>query len=566
MAVPRQLEIRVGWCSKTGRREVNEDYVGACVGSPAQRAQRGAVAAIADGISGTSGGRVAAEVAVRAFIDFYLGERETIGIRRAAANAAAAVNSWIHAQGRADKLRAGMATTLTAMILRGRQAHILHVGDTRAYRLREGRLARLTQDHVHDGPDRERILRRAVGLEDALHADYVLEPLSGLDRLILLSDGVHAVLRDREIARLLAEELSPDVAALRLVAAALDAGSGDDATALILDVVSLPDADHDELAVTAAALPILDPPKSGDQVDGYLISARLSDGPYSEVYRATDALDGRDIVLKFPKPLAAETAIHRLAFVREAWVAARVRCPWLGEVLEPAPGRQTRLYTAMPFYEGETLEQRIRRPPKVALAEGLAIATKLGKAVAALHRAGIIHRDLKPENVILEPGGELRLVDLGVVRLPQVGDFPDSAAPGTPSYMAPELLAGAAGDERSDLYALGVTLYRMFTGAYPYGEIEPFQHPRFGTPAPLQQRRADLPIWLDHALGRAVAARAEDRQGDVIELTLELEAGLGAPGPGPAQRRPLYARNPERFWQVVSFILLALLLLSTVRG
>src|SRR5208282_4511530 len=88
--------------------------------------------------------------------------------------------------------------------------------------------------------------------------------------------------------------------------------------------------------------------------------------------------------------------------------------------------------------------------------------------VAALHHAGIIHRDIKPENVILEairarevPG--LRLIDLGVARLPHMEDIPAPHAPGTPSYMAPELFAGAPGDERSDQFALGVTIYRMFT-------------------------------------------------------------------------------------------------------
>src|SRR5437764_5537152 len=152
MAAARQLELRIGWCSEAGRRAANEDYVGTWTGTPAQRARQGAVAALADGVGGAPGGRFAAETAVRGFIDFYLGARETIGVRKAAGNAAEAVNRWLHAMGRVDTLRNGMATTLTAVILRGRQAHILHVGDTRLYRLRDGLLARLTQDHVHDGP------------------------------------------------------------------------------------------------------------------------------------------------------------------------------------------------------------------------------------------------------------------------------------------------------------------------------------------------------------------------------------------------------------------------------
>ena len=128
--------------------------------------------------------------------------------------------------------------------------------------------------------------------------------------------------------------------------------------------------------------------------------------------------------------------------------------------------------------------------------------------MATLHRAGIIHRDIKPDNVILLAGGGLRLVDLGVARVPLLEDFPAQDIPGTPSYMAPELFSGRAGDEFSDLYALGVTVYRMFTAAYPYGEIEPFSRPRFGKPVSLSRYRPDLPAWLDAVIGKALQRRS----------------------------------------------------------
>src|SRR5260370_18581519 len=88
----------------------------------------------------------------------------------------------------------------------------------------------------------------------------------------------------------------------------------------------------------------------------------------------------------------------------------------------------------------------------------------------------------------------------------------------------------------------------MFTGDYPYGEIEPFQRPRFGAPVPLQQRRPDLPAWLDQVLGKAVAADPGNRQGDVIELALELEAGAAPPRGGPAGKRPASAPDPPPVW------------------
>ena len=560
----------MGWQSEIGRRPDNQDYVSACLGTPAGRARHGVVAAVADGVGGHLGGRVAAETAVRSFIDFYLGQSETLGVRRAAARAAEAVNAWVHAQGRADPACAGMASTLTAIVLRHRTLHVLHVGDSRLYRLRDGALTQLTTDHVLDGPDQRHVLRRAVGLEDALRADFMAEPLVEGDRLALLTDGVHGPLRDSEIMRLLRQEPSPERASQGLVRAALGAGGHDNATALVLDVLSLPPAAQEELSVEAASLPLRLVPRLGDVIDGYRLGRVLSDGRYSTLFMADDrqALPEAKVVLKFPKPSVAADSVYRSAFIREGWVASRVHSPWLGEAVEPAPGRRTCLYTVMPHYPGETLEARLSRGPPISLDEGLRIGAGLAKGLAALHRAGIVHRDIKPDNVMLASGGagQARLIDFGIVRLPGLepgdGSAPNQAAPGTPSYMAPELLAGAPGDARSDIFALGVTLYRMFAGAYPYGEIEPFQRPAWKPPTPLQQRRPDLPGWLDLVLGRAIALVPEARPEDALELALELEGG---PRPSPVPRRmPLLARNPVRFWRGCCLVLLVLLALSAL--
>ena len=268
------------------------------------------------------------------------------------------------------------------------------------------------------------------------------------------------------------------------------------------------------------------------------------------------------MILKFPHPRVAAESAYRRAFVREAWVASQVRSPFVGEIVELAPGRQSRLYSVMPYYAGQTLEARLKRPPPVSLEEGVRIGIGLGKAVYALNRRHIVHRDIKPDNVILGAGGALRLVDLGVARLPGLEESVGEDIPGTPSYMAPELFAGQAGDERSDVYALGVTLYRLFSGgAYPYGEVEAFSTPRFTRRTSLTRHRPDLPAWLDGVLARATAVDADARYGDAMELALELEHNL-AHGPRVvAARTSLYDYNPLRFWQVVSALLLIVLLI-----
>ncbi len=144
------VKASVGFASETGPRKRNEDFAGAVFGSELPQPRRDVVAAIADGIGGAKGGRVAAETAVRGFLDGFCDLPETMEVRRAAATVLDALNGWIYSQAQRDSKLAGMGCTFTALVLRGRVAHVLHVGDTRAYRLSGDRLTCLTTDHVRD--------------------------------------------------------------------------------------------------------------------------------------------------------------------------------------------------------------------------------------------------------------------------------------------------------------------------------------------------------------------------------------------------------------------------------
>jgi len=296
-----------------------------------------------------------------------------------------------------------------------------------------------------------------------------------------------------------------------------------------------------------------------------VLKVLISEGRYTRLYGAVDEVEGGEVALKFPKPQVAAVATYRAAFVREAWVGARVNSPWVGRTIELPPGRQSCLYTVMPLYQGELLESRLARPPLLGLEEGRNIAIKLARGAAALHRAGIIHRDIKPDNVILESEGSLKLIDLGVVRVPGLEDFPSEDIPGTAAYMAPEMFAGQPGNEATDIYALGVTMFRAFTGEFPYGNPDATSRPRRNRPQALSDLRPDLPAWLQDALGRAIAINPAERFQDVMEFAFEMEAG---PARAPvAERRPLtlYERAPLRFWQGVAALLALALLFLLLR-
>ncbi|WP_372695718.1 bifunctional protein-serine/threonine kinase/phosphatase [Immundisolibacter sp.] len=559
-----RLSVGVGVASAAGRRPRNEDF--AAADRPAgARAGHEFAAALADGVGGGPGGRLAAEVTVRAFLDGYFGLPLTLGAERAAARSLQAINRWLHVQSRQCESLRGMATTFSAVLLRGREGYVLHAGDSRVYRLREAQLQRLTEDHVHPHPDLRHVLRRAVALEDSVRADVSRHALRVHDRFLLCTDGVHGSLGDARIRAALMARQDPQTTAQQVIDAALDAGSRDNVTALVVDILSLPPLDQTGLEAALQALPLLPLPRVDDEVDGFRLLEQIADGRYSRLFRAQDQVEPRQVVLKFPHPRVAGEALYRQAFLREAAVAAQVRSPYVAEVLELAPGRQTRLYSVMPFYRGQTLEQRLRRGP-LNLVDGIAVASRLGRAIDALHRRRIVHRDIKPDNVLLLPDGELRLLDLGVARLPGVQVSPDEDIPGTPTYLAPEMFEGNAGDEATDVYALGVTLYRLFTGHFPYGETEAFARPRFGRRQPLAHYRPDLPAWLDAVLARATAVQTTERYAHVADLVADLEHGLsGGAGSAAVPRQPLYSRNPLRFWQGVSLVLLIVLLVVLAR-
>jgi len=560
------LKVSVGFASETGPRKDNEDFAGVVFGPELPEPRADVIAAIADGMGGAKGGRVAAEIAVRGFLDGFCDLPETMEVRRAAAIVLDALNGWIHSQGSRDPELKGMGCTFTALVLRGRIAHVLHVGDSRAYRLSRDRLTCLTTDHVREvGTGRSNILTRAMGVETEVRLDYTSQVVAQHDRFLLCSDGVHGYLTADAIADIMRERVSSEDTARALVTAALRADSTDNCTALVLDVVGLEMAQSAEIGASIASLPLIAMPIAGETVDGFVLKVVLSDGRYSRLFGATDEVEGGEVALKFPKPPVASTASYRSAFVRESWVGARVTSPWLGRIIELPPGRQTCLYTVMPLYQGELLETRLARRPALGLEEGRNIAIKLARAAAALHRVGVVHRDIKPDNVILESEGSLKLIDFGVVRVPGLEDSRPADIPGTAAYMAPEMFDGEPGNEATDIYALGVTMFRAFTGEFPYGNPDAISPPRSDRPKLLSTLRPDLPAWLEAALGRAIAADPARRFRDVTEFAIEMEAGPSRAPIAPHRPRTLYERNPVRFWQGVAALLACALLLLLLR-
>jgi serine/threonine protein phosphatase PrpC len=551
MTTKRTLELAIGFATTAGQRSDNQDFGGVDLGSPGERELQGVIAVVADGVGGARSGRIAAELAVGSFIEGYRAQNPLAGIATAAMKAMDSYNLWLHGQAQSAPDMKGAATTFTSVVLRGREATVLHVGDSRAWHYRSGVLTCLTDDHVAFTATGEQILLRAVGLEPRLRLDVRKQGIVHHDRILIASDGVHSVLGHQALSRLIAGRGSSQADADSIVATALKAGTRDNATALVIDVVAVPSVDHDAIAAEMDDLPLQPPPEAGQTVDGFRLERVLAESHFARLFIARDG--EQQIVLKFPKTILLSERSARLAFMREAFLGRRVESPFVGGTIALAEGRQSRLYVAMPYHAGESLEARITRGP-MTIADSVMIGIRIARGLVALHRLGIAHRDVKPENVLLTADGGLKIIDLGVASLPRFADFAEAETPGTASFMAPELFDGHGGDACSDQFSFGVTLYRMLTGRYPYGEAEPGSRPLFGPPVPASRYRLDLPAWLDAAAMRAVALRRDERFADMDEIIHDLETGSirGAP---PRKPLPLIQRLPVRVWQGATLLL-----------
>jgi serine/threonine-protein kinase len=542
------MRLRYAKLSTTGPvRPINEDWIEFWEPpDPLVRDKQGSVALLADGVGGYDRGEVASRMAVDEALKVFQNAATELApyevLRRMFNTSCTAVHDAA-----LDK-HSQMATTLVASIFRSRTVFIAHVGDSRAYLIRQKKIRRLTTDHaattlpvklrlVHErqamaSPQRSQ-LTRSVGAEPYCQPDFAMQELRHGDFILHCTDGLHAFVLDEEICEIISRN-HPYDACRELEALTLKRGGDDNISLQILEV-----RDWEKMATNA-------PPGSaaratatvragtGDLAPGMLLDQRfeltdlIARSNMASIFKANDRKTGGTVALKVPL-LALESDVAGYErFQREEEIGSRLNHPAVLKVIK-VDEPKTRPYLVMEFLDGTTLDKVLAKQKPLPEPEAVSYASRICEAIAYLHVNGIVHRDLKPQNIMVCRDGSIRLFDFGIARVERsrrltfVGFSP---AMGTPDYMSPEQVKGKRGDARSDIYSLGAMLYEMATGSTPFEGESPYviMNARVtGDPVAPRKLNPTLTPELEEIILHALERDPKQRYSTAVDMKKELD-------------------------------------------
>jgi eukaryotic-like serine/threonine-protein kinase len=300
--------------------------------------------------------------------------------------------------------------------------------------------------------------------------------------------------------------------------------------------------------------------------DRYLIERELGRGGMATVYLARDLKHDRLVALKALHPeLAVVLGPER--FLREIKLAARLQHPHILTVHDSGESAG-RLWYTMPYVQGETLRDRLRREHQLGLGEAIRLACEVAEALSHAHHQGTVHRDIKPENILLSDGHAL-VADFGIARAlgHDAGEqlTGTGMSIGTPAYMSPEQSTGEREvDGRSDVYSLATVLYEMLAGEAPYSgsTAKAIITKRLVDPVPdVRRLRPNVPIEISDLLVRSLSSVPADRP-DAASFARELSAAQHYSKQHPGKAGFHSSASPRRSWVVAALVVIALILVA----
>lgn len=508
-------------------------------------ADGGLLCVLSDGVGSARDPRRCAERVVRLVSDNFNARPRHWTPRKAFERLIDEANYSLYREGAYLDGVPSMQATLAAACLSGNRITGINIGDSPVLLIREGAIQRLTETHSVRNGDGAEMLTNAMGMGNAALPHYFEQELAEGDIVVITSDGLTHLLSDAEIG----DYVRRFGTAKALVHEAVRTSKSkalDDLSAIVVEVKEI----SPPVESTVPVGPML-PLKKGGQIDDYQLLRPMAGN--ARVWLAEKA--GARFVLKFI-PTEAETddsGIVQARFAREAWNACRIKNSFFVEASLPASGSPH--YYVMEYIEAPSLSFLLKSR-RLAVDEAIELGKFLARACQWLLRHELIHGDIKSENILIFRTGDgldYKLLDLGIAS----PIFTDSGVAGTPSYLAPERFNGALITERTEIFAIGVTLYEVLTGRLPFGAIERFQKPHFHPTRRPSHWNPNIPPWLDAVIMKCLSLRDEKRFEHYSELLFALEHPASAPTDAFASE-PLLTRNPLLFYKVGFWLLLAL--------
>ncbi|WP_372796676.1 protein phosphatase 2C domain-containing protein [Pontiella sp.] len=568
-----KIELTAGRTTSAGRKASNDDAVAVHIPDDnLLTTHKGITAIISDGVSSADAGAEASALCTRRFISDYYTTPDIWTVKHSAQNVLTTLNRELYNRGKSYRdAGKGFVCTLSLVVFKSHTAHIFHIGDTRIYRLRDGRLKQLTDDHNLQINAETSYLARAMGLDREARIDYSTTDTRAGDLFVLTTDGLHENIDEPRIVTLLESNRDdPQKACDMLVDEAYAMNSRDNISCVVLHITGLPENSREEIDHRLTQLPFPPPLKAGQTLDGYEVLREVHASSRSQVYHVRDPQSGQEFAMKTPSPNFEDDDAYIERFIMESWIGARIDCPNVARVVEQQRPR-SRLYYLSEWVEGIPLSRWEEENHHPQMQTVRVIAQQLVKGLRALHRKEVLHQDLKPDNIVIDSHHRVKIIDFGSCR---VAGFEEICGPierdlilGTVDYSAPEYQLRLPAGSWSDLFSLGCILYFLLTGEHPYGpkfskcrKLAEFARLKY---RPAYHFNPDVPVWVDGALEKSVKVNPPDR----YEAHSKFMADLNRPNPDFAEKNriPLLERNPLIFWKslcgILAAVIIALLLL-----
>lgn len=570
------LKLAIACFSEAGIKPANEDSAGYHI--PAESytlSSKGAVLAVADGVSTAEAGKEASETAIERFLEEYFKTPDTWSVARSGEKILSTVNLRLYRKSHDYVAESkGYLCTFSGLVIKGHFAHFFHVGDSRIYLYRDGELKQLTTDHTAVIGENRSTLARAMGMDSQLNVDYGKIELQAGDKLLLTSDGVHDFIPEGFLDLLLKDKAPPDVLLARIKQAAQDNHTDDNYSAILAEVEQLPAGNLDDYNEQLTQLPFPPDLEPGMRLDGYRIETELFASSRSQLYLVRDEDSDECFVMKTPSRNYEDDAGYIDRFIQEEWIGSRIASEHVVKII-PQQRKRTALYYLMEWVQGQGLNEWIAAHQPPSPKASIAIIKQIAQGLAAFHDNEAIHQDLKPGNIMIQADGVVKIVDFGSVYVAGLAELNrpviHEGALGTASYSDPQYLMGKNPGLQGDVYALATIVYEMFCGHLPYGSKVQECRTAFDYDQlryrHAYQFNAVIPVWFDGALEKGVSFDLEYRYASIQAFLQDLTN----PNPDFLKSDPVIEKNTNSllFWKLLSgfwftTFLLVVYLFSTI--